>query len=233
MNRLFCTKSFILIFIAFSLQSTAGQNYTYKKATADGIGKIYQGREISKVMGHFGAPWLERSSRESEENPTLAVDLLQLTKKMVVVDFGAGSGYFTSKLAKQCSIVYAVDVQKEMLDLNASQMKKKGIGNVKYILGNVSSTNLPKNTFDLFLLVDVYHELEYPFEIMKDIKSTLKTKGKVVLLEYRKEDPSVPIKPLHKMSVKQVTKEMQHAGFVLIENIQKLPRQHMLIFGKS
>ena len=112
-------------------------------------------------------------------------------------------------------------------------MKKKGIGNVKYILGDVSSTNLPKNTFDLFLLVDVYHELEYPFEIMKDIKSTLKTKGKVVLLEYRKEDPSVPIKPLHKMSVKQVTREMQHAGFVLIENIQKLPRQHMLIFGKS
>ena len=233
MIRLFCTKSLILIFIALLIQSTAGQNYTYKKATADGIGKIYQGREISKVMGHFGAPWLERSSRESEENPTLAVDLLQLTKKMVVVDFGAGSGYFTSKLAKRCSVVYAVDVQKEMLDLNASQMKKKGIGNVKYILGDVSSTNLPKNTFDLFLLVDVYHELEYPFEIMKDIKSTLKTKGKVVLLEYRKEDPSVPIKPLHKMSVKQVTKEMQHAGFVLIENIQKLPRQHMLIFGKS
>ena len=233
MIRLFCTKSLILIFIALSIQSTAGQNYTYKKGTADGIGKIYQGREISKVMGHFGAPWLERSSRESEENPTLAVDLLQLTKKMVVVDFGAGSGYFTSKLAKRCSVVYAVDVQKEMLDLNASQMKKKGIGNVKYILGDVSSTNLPKNTFDLFLLVDVYHELEYPFEIMKDIKSTLKTKGKVVLLEYRKEDPSVPIKPLHKMSVKQVTKEMQHAGFVLIENIQKLPRQHMLIFGKS
>ncbi|MEC7980621.1 MAG: class I SAM-dependent methyltransferase, partial [Candidatus Neomarinimicrobiota bacterium] len=153
MIRLFCTKSLILIFIALLIQSTAGQNYTYKKGTADGIGKIYQGREISKVMGHFGAPWLERSSRESEENPTLAVDLLQLTKKMVVVDFGAGSGYFTSKLAKQCSIVYAVDVQKEMLDLNASQMKKKGIGNVKYILGDVSSTNLPKNTFDLFLLV--------------------------------------------------------------------------------
>ena len=233
MIRLFCTKSLILIFIALSIQSTAGQNYTYKKGTADGIGKIYQGREISKVMGHFGAPWLERSSRESEENPTLAVDLLQLTKKMVVVDFGAGSGYFTSKLARLCSVVYAVDVQKEMLDLNASQMKKKGIGNVKYILGDVSSTNLPKNTFDLFLLVDVYHELEYPFEIMKDIKSTLKTNGKVVLLEYRKEDPSVPIKPLHKMSVKQVTKEMQHVGFVLIENIQKLPRQHMLIFGKS
>ena len=233
MIRLFCTKSLILIFMALTIQSSAGQNYIYKKATADGIGKIYQGREISKVMGHFGAPWLERSSRESEENPTLAVDLLQLTKKMVVVDFGAGSGYFTSKLAKRCSVVYAVDVQKEMLDLNASQMKKKGIGNVKYILGDVSSTNLPKNTFDLFLLVDVYHELEYPFEIMKDIKSTLKTKGKVVLLEYRKEDPSVPIKPLHKMSVKQVTREMQHAGFLLIENIQKLPRQHMLIFGKS
>ena len=112
-------------------------------------------------------------------------------------------------------------------------MRKKNITNVKYILGKTKSTNLPKSTFDLFLLVDVYHELEYPYEIMKDIKSSLKDDGVVVLLEYRKEDPSVPIKPLHKMSVKQVVKEMKYIGLTLIDNIQKLPRQHMLIFGKS
>ena len=106
--------------------------------------------------------------------------------------------------------MYQVDVQQEMLEINASQMRKKNITNVKYILGKTKSTNLPKSTFDLFLLVDVYHELEYPYEIMKDIKSSLKDDGVVVLLEYRKEDPSVPIKPLHKMSVKQVVKEMKY-----------------------
>ena len=184
-------------------------------------------------MGHYGAAWLDRSSREAEEGPNLAVELLDLNKEMLVVDFGAGSGYFTSKLARQCSVVYAVDVQQEMLEINASQMRKKNITNVKYILGKTKSTNLPKSTFDLFLLVDVYHELEYPYEIMKDIKSSLKDDGVVVLLEYRKEDPSVPIKPLHKMSVKQVVKEMKSIGLTLIDNIQKLPRQHMLIFGKS
>ena len=209
------------------------QNYTYKKASSDGIGKVYKGREISKVMGHYGAAWLDRSSRETEEGPNLAVELLDLNKEMLVVDFGAGSGYFTSKLARQCSVVYAVDIQQEMLEINASQMRKKNITNVKYVLGKTKSTNLPKRTFDLFLLVDVYHELEYPYEIMKDIKSSLKDDGVVVLLEYRKEDPSVPIKPLHKMSVKQAVKEMKNIGLTLIDNIQKLPRQHMLIFGKS
>ena len=167
------------------------------------------------------------------EEENLYKELLDLNKEMLVVDFGAGSGYFTSKLARQCSVVYAVDVQQEMLEINASQMRKKNITNVKYVLGKTKSTNLPKSTFDLFLLVDVYHELEYPYEIMKDIKSSLKDDGVVVLLEYRKEDPSVPIKPLHKMSVKQVVKEMKYVGLTLIDNIQELPRQHMLIFGKS
>ena len=223
----------LIAFVCLLHAQVFTQNYTFKKASSDGIGKIYKGREISKVMGHYGAAWLDRSSREAEEGPNLAVELLNLNKEMLVVDFGAGSGYFTSKLARQCSVVYAVDVQQEMLEINASQMRKKNITNVKYVLGKTKSTNLPKSTFDLFLLVDVYHELEYPYEIMKDIKSSLKDDGVVVLLEYRKEDPSVPIKPLHKMSVKQVVKEMKYIGLTLIDNIQKLPRQHMLIFGKS
>ena len=223
----------LIAFLCLLHAQVFAQNYTFKKSSSDGIGKVYKGREISKVMGHYGAAWLDRSSRETEEGPNLAVELLDLNKEMLVVDFGAGSGYFTSKLARQCSVVYAVDVQQEMLEINASQMRKKNITNVKYVLGKTKSTNLPKRTFDLFLLVDVYHELEYPYEIMKDIKSSLKDDGVVVLLEYRKEDPSVPIKPLHKMSVKQVVKEMKNIGLTLIDNIQKLPRQHMLVFGKS
>ena len=208
------------------------QSYTYKSPSRDGIGKIYQGREISKVMGHLGASWLERSSRANEESPNLAVDLLDLKKDMIVADFGAGTGYFTSKLARKCSIVYAVDIQQEMLDLNAKQMRNKNFNNVKFILGFTDRTGLPKNSLDLVILVDVYHELENPLEIMNDIKSSLNQTGKVALIEYRKEDTTDPIKPLHKMSVEQVVKEMRQVNLKLHSNIQELPRQHMLIFSK-
>ena len=230
------TKSLKTAVLLFSVIIHANlglaQSYTYKSPSHDGIGKIYQGREISKVMGHLGASWLERSSRANEESPNLAVDLLDLKKDMIVADFGAGTGYFTSKLARKCSIVYAVDIQKEMLDLNAKQMRNKNINNVKFILGFTDRTGLPKNSLDLVILVDVYHELENPLEIMNDIKSSLNQTGKVALIEYRKEDPTVPIKPLHKMSVEQVVKEMRQVNLKLHSNIQELPRQHMLIFSK-
>jgi len=230
------TKSLKTAVLLFSVMIHANlglaQSYTYKSPSRDGIGKIYQGREISKVMGHLGASWLERSSRANEESPNLAVDLLDLKKDMIVADFGAGTGYFTSKLARKCSIVYAVDIQQEMLDLNAKQMRNKNINNVKFILGFTDRTGLPKNNLDLVILVDVYHELENPLEIMNDIKSSLNQTGKVALIEYRKEDPTVPIKPLHKMSVEQVVKEMRQVNLKLHSNIQELPRQHMLIFSK-
>lgn len=230
------TKSLKTAVLLFSvmIHATLGlaQSYTYKSPSRDGIGKIYQGREISKVMGHLGASWLERSSRANEESPNLAVDLLDLKKDMIIADFGAGTGYFTSKLARKCSIVYAVDIQQEMLDLNAKQMRNKNINNVKFILGFTDRTGLPKNSLDLVILVDVYHELENPLEIMNDIKSSLNQTGKVALIEYRKEDPTVPIKPLHKMSVEQVVKEMRQVNLKLHSNIQELPRQHMLIFSK-
>ena len=230
------TKSLKTAVLLFSVMIHAGQglaqSYTYKSPSRDGIGKIYQGREISKVMGHLGASWLERSSRANEESPNLAVDLLDLKKDMIIADFGAGTGYFTSKLARKCSIVYAVDIQQEMLDLNAKQMRNKNINNVKFILGFTDRTGLPKNSLDLVILVDVYHELENPLEIMNDIKSSLNQTGKVALIEYRKEDPTVPIKPLHKMSVEQVVKEMRQVNLKLHSNIQELPRQHMLIFSK-
>ncbi len=230
------TKSLKTAVLLFSVMIHASlglaQSYTYKSPSRDGIGKIYQGREISKVMGHLGASWLERSSRAKEESPNLAVDLLDLKKDMIIADFGAGTGYFTSKLARKCSIVYAVDIQQEMLDLNAKQMRNKNINNVKFILGFTDRTGLPKNSLDLVILVDVYHELENPLEIMNDIKSSLNQTGKVALIEYRKEDPTVPIKPLHKMSVEQVVKEMRQVNLKLHSNIQELPRQHMLIFSK-
>tara|TARA_B000000475_G_C15980093_1_gene440600 strand:+ start:891 stop:1511 length:621 start_codon:yes stop_codon:yes gene_type:complete len=205
----------------------------FKKPSRDGIGKFYKGREISKVMGHFGAAWLERESRSVEENPKLAVKLLNLKKNMIVADFGAGTGYFTSHLAEQCSLVFAVDIQPEMIELNKKNMKSKNLKNVQYILNTPKKTKLPINSVDLVLLVDVYHELEFPFEVLNDMKKALKPNGLIVLLEFRAEDPRVPIKPLHKMSVSQISKEMNFIGLELFRNIQKLPRQHMLFFKQS
>ncbi len=228
-------KILIIFFIAshsFASNVLLSQDYILKTPSRDGIGKFYQGREISKIMGHFGAAWLERQSRSKEENPKLAVDLLDLNKSLVVADFGAGTGYFTSQLAKRCSLVYAVDIQSEMIQLNKKNMLLKNIQNVKYVINTPKQTNLPQNSVDLILLVDVYHELEFPFEVVNDMKNSLKNNGQIVLLEYRAEDPSVPIKALHKMSLKQITREMDYVGMKLSKNIQELPRQHMLVFSK-
>ena len=228
-------KILITFFIAshsFASNVLLSQDYILKTPSRDGIGKFYQGREISKIMGHFGAAWLERQSRSKEENPKLAVDLLDLNKSLVVADFGVGTGYFTSQLAKRCSLVYAVDIQSEMIQLNKKNMLLKNIQNVKYVINTPKQTNLPQNSVDLILLVDVYHELEFPFEVVNDMKNSLKNNGQIVLLEYRAEDPSVPIKALHKMSLKQITREMDYVGMKLSKNIQELPRQHMLVFSK-
>ena len=230
------SKLLIILFLAcidFELHPLLSQDYMFKKPSRDGIGKFYKGREISKVMGHFGAAWLERESRSVEENPKLAVKLLNLKKNMIVADFGAGTGYFTSHLAEQCSLVFAVDIQPEMIELNKKNMKSKNLKNVQYILNTPKKTKLPINSVDLILLVDVYHELEFPFEVLNDMKKALKPNGLIVLLEFRAEDPRVPIKPLHKMSVSQISKEMNFIGLELFRNIQKLPRQHMLFFKRS
>ena len=230
------SKLLIILFLAcidVELHPLLSQDYMFKKPSRDGIGKFYKGREISKVMGHFGAAWLERESRSVEENPKLAVKLLNLKKNMIVADFGAGTGYFTSHLAEQCSLVFAVDIQPEMIELNKKNMKSKNLKNVQYILNTPKKTKLPINSVDLILLVDVYHELEFPFEVLNDMKKALKPNGLIVLLEFRAEDPRVPIKPLHKMSVSQISKEMNFIGLELFRNIQKLPRQHMLFFKQS
>jgi len=225
MNRLF------VIIFTFSL--ALSQNYRFVHPSRDGIGKVYLGREISGIMGHLGADWLERNSRITEERPDLVIEAMKLKTNLFVADFGAGSGYFTKRIAPLCSLVYAVDIQKEMLVLNKKNMIKHGINNSLIVLGSNKETNLPDLSIDILIMVDVYHELEFPYEIMVDIHRAMKKKGKVILVEYKKEDPKVRIKPLHKMSLKQIKKEMVKIGFVLSSSYEKLPKQHMLFFQKS
>lgn len=225
---------FMLLSSGCQAQSTNDGNYTTGKASRFGIGKFYMGREISHVMGHQGAAWLEREEREEQERTDLAVQLLPLENDAVVADIGAGTGYYTFKISERVpnGKVLAVDIQPEMLVLLEAKQKELGVKNVETILGKEDSPQLPKGAVDLVLFVDVYHELEYPFEMMENIVASLKPKGKVVLLEYRAEDPNVPIKKLHKMSAMQVIKEMKAVGLSFVENKAQLPWQHFMVFEK-
>ena len=222
--------SLLILFLNFEILA---QEYNYLKPSRDGIGKFYLDREISKVMGHLGASWLERSTREKEENSKLLVKNLNLNKEMVVADIGAGTGYYTSRMAKLSKLVYAVEIQQEMLILNKKNMLKNGIENVEHVLCNVKDPKLPLNSVDLAIFVDVYHELEYPFEVITNLKKYLKPNGVIVLVEFRMEDKFLNIKKLHKMSKKQIIKEMEYVGFTLDKTFNRLPIQHMLFFKKN
>lgn len=231
--------SFLLLTLILPVNSCHSQNdsngsvYTFKSGSIDGIGKWYKGREISHVMGYQGMSWLERSEREQEEETSTLLKNMSLKSKDVVADIGAGSGYHVFKIAPKVSEgkVYAVDIQQEML--NAMEKKKNILNqtNIELIKGTEKSTKLPENAVDKVLMVDVYHEFEFPVEMMASIKRGLKPNGKIYLIEYRAEDPQVPIKRLHKMSEAQAVKEMRAAGFELIENIDNLPWQHCMVFG--
>ncbi|MBW4662434.1 MAG: class I SAM-dependent methyltransferase [Drouetiella hepatica Uher 2000/2452] len=201
----------------------------------DGIGKFYMGREIAQVMGHQGAGWLERSSREVEEKPAVAIAALNLQPTDVVADIGAGTGYFSFRMSDRLpqGKVFAVDVQPEMIEILNSLSREKGITNVEPILGRVDHPNLPDNSIDLAIIVDAYHEFEYPREMMQGIVKALKPDGRVVLLEYRGENPLIPIKGLHKMTQRQVKKEMQAVGLIWQQTQDSLPQQHLMTFGKS
>ncbi|MBD1854002.1 MULTISPECIES: class I SAM-dependent methyltransferase [Leptolyngbya] len=201
----------------------------------DGIGKIYMGREIAQVMGHQGAGWLERSSRETEEQPQKVMTALQLKPNSVVADIGAGTGYFSFRIASAIpqGRVYAVDVQPEMLEILNYLKDQKKIANVEPILGSETTPNLPENSVDLALMVDAYHEFEFPQEMMLAIVRSLKPQGRVVLVEYRGENPFVMIKGLHKMTQKQVRQEMSVAGLKYVETRNGLPQQHIMIFEKA
>ncbi|HIG30670.1 MAG TPA: class I SAM-dependent methyltransferase [Verrucomicrobiales bacterium] len=230
-----------LIPIAYgvSAQEKGGDKpiYEFKKEhDPDGIGKFYMGREISHVMGHLGAVWLERPERSTEENPDLLIDLLDLKPGMNVADIGVGTGYISRRIAPKISpggTVFGVDIQPEMLELLAKNMKRLGIDNVKPIRGTVKDLGVVKNSIDLVIMVDVYHEFEYPHEMMQSIIGALKPGGRIAFVEYRGEDPTVPIKELHKMTQAQVKKEAAQFPLEWIETQSKLPRQHVILFRKK
>lgn len=202
----------------------------------DGIGKFYMGREIAHVMGHEAADWLERPERESEERPSLAVPALKIKAGDAVADIGAGSGYYTRRLAKlvgERGVVYAVDIQQEMLDLLTNKMAEANIHNVKAVLGDITDPKLPLASVDLALLVDVYHEFDHPYEMIQAICTSLKPGGRIAFVEFRGEDPKVPIKLLHKMTEAQVRKEMSAQPLEWVETSEVLPWQHIIIFKKT
>ena len=214
--------------------SDSATAYRFASASRDGIGKYYQGREIAQVMGHLGASWLERPEREREERTDLLLKALALKPTDVVADIGAGTGFFSFLMAAELpkGKVLAVDIQPEMIQyLNEGKAKRKLI-NVQPILGTESDPKLSANSIDLAILIDAYHEFSYPREMMGHIASALKPSGRVALVEYRAEDPTVPIKELHKLSVAQATKEMKAAGLKLIKNDDRLPQQHIMFFGR-
>ena len=200
----------------------------------DGIGKTYMGREIAQVMGHLGAGWLERPEREREEQPAKLVEALNLRPTDTAADIGAGTGYFSFRMAAKVpqGRVLAVDIQPEMLALLRDAAAEKSITNVEPVLGRTDDPNLPADSVDLALMVDAYHEFDFPREMMLGIVKGLKPGGRVALVEYRGEDASVPIKPLHKMTEAQAIKEMNAVGLEHVETIQTLPIQHLMIFRK-
>ena len=191
------------------------------------------GRRFAPVMGYQGAPWLERSEREEEEAPDVALNALKIAKGASVADIGAGSGYITVRLAARVGAtgrVFANDVQPQMLNILARRLNNANITNVTLIEGTLDDPKLPPASVDLVLMVDVYHELSQPQAILRHVRESLRPGGRLVLLEYRKEDPTVPIKPEHKMSVAEAKMEVEAEGFTLSKVDEALPRQHILIF---
>jgi len=209
--------------------------YRFKKADPQGSGKFYLGREIAPVMSHYGIGWLERSEREEEENVSLLLKNMALKPGETVADIGAGSGYHSIRMAATVGNqgrIKAIDIQPEMLQFLREKLQNEGVGNVDLVQGTEKSLQLPENSVDKMLLVDVYHEFSFPLEMGKSMFNSLKKGGKVYLIEYRAEDPTVPIKTLHKMTEKQAIAEMQAVGFRFVKNMDNLPWQHCLIFTK-
>jgi ubiquinone/menaquinone biosynthesis C-methylase UbiE len=191
------------------------------------------GRDIAQVMGAQGADWLNRPERESEEHPEAALDALKIKPGMTVADVGAGTGYMSLRLARRVGStgkVYAEDIQPEMLRLLKQNEDQAQVTNIENVLGSESDPRLPAQKIDLILLVDVYHELSQPQKMLERFKDALKPNGRLVLLEYRKEDPSIPIRLEHKMTVEEARSELGASGFRLAQVIETLPRQHILIF---
>jgi ubiquinone/menaquinone biosynthesis C-methylase UbiE len=194
------------------------------------------GRRYAQTMSYLGADWLDRAERVQEENPDAALDALKLVPGSTVADVGAGSGYMTVKMAKRVGAegrVYANDIQPQMLTLLRQRLDRERIGNVNLVLGTFTDPRLPENTIDLILMVDVYHEFSEPQAMLRRMRTSLKPDGRLVLLEYRKEDPSIPIRPDHKLSVAEAKMEVEAEGFTLSSVDERLPWQHILVFTRT
>jgi precorrin-6B methylase 2 len=209
---------------------------TREKFDFNGPNKFYMGRQIAHVMGHQAADWLERPERELEEKPDQMIESLGLKPGNVVADIGAGTGYITWRMAKKIGPdgkVYAVEIQQEMLDLLSENMKKRGVTNFVQTLGTETDPKLPTNSLDLIIMVDVYHEFSHPFEMTDAMVKALKVGGRLAFVEFKKEDPTVPIKEVHKMSVAQVKTEMAVHPLEYSQTVTNLPWQHVIIFKKT
>ncbi|NEQ25573.1 MAG: methyltransferase domain-containing protein [Microcoleus sp. SIO2G3] len=217
----------------WTLTAAADEIYQRRSPHRDGIGKIYMGREIAQVMGHTGATWLERPSRTWEEQPQKLIEALDLRPTDIVADLGAGTGYFSFRIAPIVSQgkVLAVDVQPEMIDILNFLKQEDHVENVEPILATPTDPQLPAG-IDRVLMVDAYHEFEYPYEVMTAVVKALKPNGQVILAEYRGENPFIPIKGLHKMTQRQVQREMAAVGLRWVKTSEILPQQHLMVFEK-
>ena len=230
----------VYLFLAFGVSDITADadltnsHYTTGLPSRDGIGKFYMGREISHVMGHLGAGWLERPERERQERTDLLIAGLILSDDFVVADIGAGTGFFTFPIAQRVpkGKVFAVDIQPEMLARIARRKMLEEVVNVETVLGEQDDPKLPKNQIDLAFIVDAYHEFSFPREMGERLKESLRPGGQLVLVEYRAEDPRVPIKRLHKMSEVQVKQEMAAIGLDWVRTDSYLPQQHVLVFQR-
>jgi ubiquinone/menaquinone biosynthesis C-methylase UbiE len=224
--------------VLLTIAAVAGappDRYVQGKPSADGIGKRHEGREIAQVMGWQAAPWLEREEREKEERTSVLIEDLGLKPGMVVADVGAGSGYLSRRMAPLVAPggrVVAVDIQPEMLALLAKVAADPRYTNIQPLAGGADDTHLPPGSVDLAIMVDVYHELEYPYEVLESIVRALKPGGRVAFVEYRGEDPAVPIKALHKMTERQVRLEAEKHALVWERTGKRLPWQHLVVFRK-
>jgi SAM-dependent methyltransferase len=234
MYGLFC--AFLLVSPAFAADGDTPHYETRAIHDPDGIGKFYMGREIAHVMGPGGIIWLERSEREREERPEQVLEALDIRAGQAVADLGAGSGYYSFRMAERVGsrgTVYAIDIEPLMLQFIRERAQRESVTNIKTVTATPTDPGLPPNSIDLLLMVDVYHELEYPFEVMEKVHAALRPGGRVALVEYRAEDPKVMIKAVHKMTEKQVIAELRAANFRHDKTVRMLPLQHLILFKKT
>jgi predicted methyltransferase len=225
------------VLAAVVLMGAAQPRYeTHANHDPDGIGRFYMGREIAQVMGAEGIPWLERPQRDMEEQPEKVLAALNVEPGQVAVDLGAGSGFYTFKLAKLVGpegSVLAVDIQDAMLKFIRDRAARENMTNIGLVKSTETDPHLPANRVDLVLMVDVYHELSFPYEVMTNVVKALKPGGRVAFVEFRAEDENVPIKRVHKMSIEQLSKEMAAVGLEPVNVVETLPWQHIAIYGKK